>query len=182
MMKLTVTARQVVISDAARQHIEQKLGKLERVLNDSALSAQVILSRQREQFACEITLHARGDHMLVGVARHARLVTAVSAAVEKVAQQAKRLADRWKSRRKNGAQKSATALGGPAPAEAPASEGPRVIRSRRYAVKPMSVDDAVLALAGGEQTFLVFRIAPSDAVAVVYRRPDGHIGLIDTGV
>jgi putative sigma-54 modulation protein len=43
----------------------------------------------------------------------------------------------------------------------------------------MSLDDALLTLSGGPQSFLVFRNAESDGVAILYRRPDGDYGLIE---
>lgn len=175
-MKLTVTGRHVTVSETIREGIGRKVRRLHRLLNDSAVSAQCIVGRERQAFVCELTVHARGDHMLHGVGRHARLPAAVTAAVEKVAQQAHRLADRWKTRRRNGLPSRAAGL---VVESAPDATPPRVVRSRGYAVKPMTLDDALLALSGGQQAFLVFRHADSDAVAILYRRPDGRFGLIE---
>jgi putative sigma-54 modulation protein len=55
----------------------------------------------------------------------------------------------------------------------------RVIRARRYAVKPMTIDEAAMQLVDGSDTFLVFRNARNDAVTVLFRRPDGNLGLIE---
>ena len=97
-----VTGRHIAIAEATRQDIRRKLGRLERVLNDSVVSAQCVIGRERASHICELTVHARGDHILHGVGRHTRLPAAVGAATEKVGRQAKRLADRWKTRRKVG--------------------------------------------------------------------------------
>jgi hypothetical protein len=43
----------------------------------------------------------------------------------------------------------------------------------------MSLDDAVLALSAGERPFLVYRDTGSDALAILFRRPDGNYGLIE---
>ena len=177
-MKLFVTGRQVTVTDAIRQEIDKRHARLARVLNDSAVSAQYIVARERGRFVAELTVHARGDHMLHGVGRHTVLGTAVGAAVDKVAQQAAKLADRWKTRRKDGRRREApveSLAAAPGP-EAPAS---RVIRARQPPVRPMSLDDAVLALSAGDRPFFVFRHDASNAVAVLYRRPDGHFGLIE---
>jgi putative sigma-54 modulation protein len=180
-LKLTVTGRRVAVSDATREAIIRKVRRLDRVLNDSAISAQCVIAQERQQFICELTVHARGDHMLHAVARHAKLPAAVVAAVEKVGQQAHRLTDRWKSRRKPRGDSRAGALTADAPPDrTPAVDGkPRVVRARPRAVKPMSLDDAMLALTGATQSFLVFRNADSDGVAILYRRPDGDFGLIE---
>jgi putative sigma-54 modulation protein len=55
----------------------------------------------------------------------------------------------------------------------------RIIRARRYAVKPMSVDEAALEVGGGDAAFLVFRNATTDTINVLFRRPDGNLGLIE---
>ncbi|HEY7475780.1 MAG TPA: ribosome-associated translation inhibitor RaiA [Vicinamibacterales bacterium] len=177
-MKLSVTGRHVAVSDAVRDDISRKVRRLDRVLNDSAVSAQCVIARERQLFVCELTVHARGDHMLHGVARHARLPVAVAAAVEKVGQQAHRLTDRWKTRRRNGQARAGALTVEPA-ADRTAVSTPRVVRTRSRAVKPMSLDDALLALSDAQQSFLVFRRAESDAVAILYRRPDGDFGLIE---
>lgn len=187
-MKLTVTGRRVAVSDAAREAIVRKVRRLDRVLNDSAVSAQCVIAQERQQFVCELTVHARGDHTLHAVARHDRMPSAVLAAVEKVSQQAHRLSDRWKTRRRPGRQTRAAALGvepqaGLLDAQDRSFDAgqnrPRVVRTRNRAVKPMSLDDALLTLSDGSQSFLVFRNADSDGVAILYRRPDGDFGLIE---
>ena len=60
-----------------------------------------------------------------------------------------------------------------------AGPAPRVVRATRYAVKPMSVEDAALRVDGDRETFVVFRNADTDAVSILYRRKDGNLGLIE---
>jgi len=193
-MTLTVTGRHLTVSDTTRADLARKLQRLHRVLNDSAVSTQCVLARERQQYVCELTVHARGDHMLHAVGRHARLPAAITSAVEKVSQQAHKLSDRWKTRRRAGLTRPAAVEAGAAaaePASAPAPAAarrapaarpaarPRIIRARHEPIKPMNLDDAVLALVEGDRPFLVFRQAPSETMAILYRRPDGHFGLIE---
>jgi putative sigma-54 modulation protein len=173
-MTLTVTGRHIELSPLVRQQIQTKFARLERLLNDSAVSAQVIVTKERQAAVCEVTLHARGDHMLVG--RHARILTAVGEAIDKVKQQAQRLSDRWKTRRRNGPRLAEIAAAPAVKAKAKAN-GSAVVRARRYAVKSQSVDEAAARL--GAAPFLVFRQAATGRVAVVFRRPDGKVGLIE---
>src|SRR5687767_4986799 len=153
-MTLTVTGRHLTVPDAIRADLTRKLQRLHRVLNDSAVSAQCILARERQTFVCELTVHARGDHILHAVGRHARLPAAVTAAVEKTSQQAHKLADRWKTRRRAGtstrvaevdgslaARRSTPAAAGKTPTAR--TTGPRVIRARAEPIRPMNIDDAV---------------------------------------
>jgi ribosomal subunit interface protein len=99
-MKISITGRHLEISEAARAQIEKKVGRIDRLLRDSAVSAQCAFWEERGAYVCEVTVHARADHMLHAVARSPRLPVAVSLAVARLAQQAKKLADRWKTRRR----------------------------------------------------------------------------------
>ena len=56
---------------------------------------------------------------------------------------------------------------------------PRIIRVRRYAVKPMSIEDAAAEIGDGRDAVIVFRNSTSDTVTVLFHRPDGNFGLIE---
>ena len=56
---------------------------------------------------------------------------------------------------------------------------PRIIRSRRYSVKPMTPEEAMLRVRDAPEQFLVFRDAETDRVGVIYKRRDGNYGLIE---
>jgi ribosomal subunit interface protein len=99
-MKISITGRHLEVSEAARAQIEKKVRRIDRLLGDSAVSAQCALWEQRGAYVFEITIHARADHMLHALARSPRIPTAVTLAVAKVSQQAQKLADRWKTRRR----------------------------------------------------------------------------------
>ena len=67
-MRLELTGRHVVITPALRRLVDTKLSKLERLLNDSAVSAQAVLTREKHVHRADITLHARGEKFLHGFA------------------------------------------------------------------------------------------------------------------
>ncbi len=56
---------------------------------------------------------------------------------------------------------------------------PRIIPARRYAVKPMTAEEAALRLSGETDQFLVFRDADTSRLGVIYKRNDGNYGLIE---
>jgi putative sigma-54 modulation protein len=61
-----------------------------------------------------------------------------------------------------------------------ASPGPpRIINARRYAVKPMTAEEAALRLSAEPDQFVVFRDADTDRLGVLYKRKDGNFGLIE---
>ena len=99
-MTSTVTSRHVEITPAIRLIITQKLAKLERLLQENAVSAQVVLSQERHRCRAEMTVHVRGDHMLHGEDEDGQWPQAIGGAVEKVHQQAYTLKTRWEKRRR----------------------------------------------------------------------------------
>ena len=178
-MRLDITGRHVTVTPALRQLITRRLGTLERVLNDAALSALVIVTKEKYRHKVEMALHTRGDHTLSGTAEGNSWPLAVRQATLKIEQQAKKLKGKWASRKRQAAKVVRNRTVTPEPGDSlPPPEGPRVIRATRYPVKPMSIDDAALSLDEADDTFLVFRNADDDGVAILYRRKDGNLGLI----
>lgn len=172
-MRLDITARHTELTAPLRQLITKRLARLDRVLNDAAVSAVVIVTKEKYRHQTEIAVHTRGDHVLRGNGEANAWPLSVRDAVEKIEQQAIKLKGKWDERkRKNAAPRVVTT-----PAGEPAAR--RIIRATRYAVKPMSVDDAALRIDGGTETFVVFRNSDTDAVSILYRRKDGHLGLIE---
>ena len=188
-MRLELTGRHITITPAIRRLIEQRLAPMLRLLNDSAVSAQVVLTREKTRVQAEVTLHARGEHFLHGEATGRDVDTALSAAADKVDRQVRSLKSRWSKGKRQGVsaakaasatprpERAARAFSGRASAAEPRSR--RIVRARRYEVKPMSVDEAALEVSDGSDAFLVFRNAATDTINVLFRRSDGNLGLIE---
>ena len=178
-MRLDITGRHVSVTPALRQLITQRLASIERMLNDAAISAMVIVTKEKYRHKVEIAIHTRGDHTLSGTAEANAWPLAVRQAALRIEQQSQKLKGRWDSRKRQAARVVRNRKVTPQPGEsASADNTPRVIRASRYAVKPMSVDDAALRFEETEENFLVFRNADDDSVAILYRRKDGNLGLI----
>ena len=174
-MRLDITGRHVEITPPVQQLIEKRLARLERLLNDAAVSANVTLTKEKYRLRTEIAVHTKGAHVLRGNGEGNAWAISVRQATEKLEQQAQTLKGKWNGRKRKGA---GTRLSDDAGHEAiPAA---RVIRATRYAVKPMSIEDATLRIDKAGETFVVFRSAETDAVNVLYRRKDGNLGLIET--
>jgi putative sigma-54 modulation protein len=177
-MRLVLKGRNLEITPALRQLLERRLQKLERLLNDSVVSTQVVLTLEKYRRITEITLHARGDHILHGIGDAASWPLSSRQAVEKISQQAHTLKDKWRSRKRRATPGKALAAGTAAP-ERSQSATPRVVRASRYPVKPMSIEDAALKVEASGDAFVVFRNALTESINILYRRKDGHLGLID---
>jgi len=179
-MRLVLTGRHVDVTPVLRRLADSRLAKLDRMLGDSIVSAQVVLARERFRYVVEMSVHARGDHVLHGVASTSAWDTALTGAVEKIMQQALKVKGKWRDRRRRGA--ADRTLASPLVAEGLTGErqrAPRIVRASRYLVKPMTVEEAALEVGAGQDAFLVFRNAGTDSINVLYRRRNGDLGLIE---
>ena len=185
-MRLELTGRHVDITAGVRRIVEGKLARLERMLNDSAVSAQVVLSREKSGSRADVTLHARGEKFLHGAGRADNLPVAVSEAIEKIVQQAHKVKGKWQARKRRGTRETPAA---PQAGEQKAATGVAVRRSRvrmppilkasRQTIRDMSVIDAA-GLLDGSGGAVVFRDAQTARIAVLYRAPGGDLTLIET--
>jgi putative sigma-54 modulation protein len=178
-MRLELTGRHVDVTPELRKQVEKRLAKLDRLLANGIVSVQAVLTLEKYRHRTEITVHTRGDHFLHGLGDTNSWDASIAEAVEKIVQQLVKVKGKWQERKR----RAATARGVPPPAEAsPATDETkrrRVRRVPRYPVKPMTVEEAALSVDSGDDTFLVFRNATTDSINVVYRRKDGHLGLIE---
>ena|SRR5688500_16068719 len=173
-MRLDITGRHVDITPTMRQLLTRRLARLERVLNDAAVSAIITLTKEKYRLRTEIAVHTKGDHVLRANGEGNAWPISVRQATEKIEQQAQTLKGKWNGRKRKGAGSRLVPAAGPE-----AVAGPRIIRATRYAVKPMSLEDAAMRVDGNNDTFVVFRNADNDSVSILYRRKDGNLGLIE---
>jgi putative sigma-54 modulation protein len=189
-MRLELTGRNFKITPAVRQLTDDCLGKLDRLLHDRALSLQVVLFEDKYRQRVEMTLHARGERFFHGTGSGRDWETSLNQALGKVNQQARKMKGKWDDGKRRSAAAAKEASAEPRPERgargrrgqaetAPEHREVRVIRARRYDVRPMSVDAAVHEVAKGDASFLVFRNDQTDIVSVLFRRPDGNLGLIE---
>ena len=189
-MRLELTARHFTIPPPARKLAEQRLARVLRPLNDSAMSAQIVVTREKTRFHAEVTLHARGEHFLHAEATGRDAQTALSASIDRIERQVQKLKSKWTERKRQGISPAKAASATPRPERGAAMFGTgleqrdnggqmRIIRARRYAVKPMSVDEAAMEVADGRDAFLVFRNSSTEEINVLFRRADGNLGLIE---
>lgn len=175
-MRVDITARHLELTAPLRQLITTRLARLDRVLNDAAISAIVIVTKEKYRHRTEIAVHTRGDHVLRGNSEANTWALSIREAVARIEQQAVKLKGKWDERKRTGS--GSRVVRAPA-ADQGAASPRRIIRATRYAVKPMSADDAALRIDDGPETFVVFRNSETDAVSILYRRKDGNLGLIE---
>lgn len=184
-MKIEFTGRNFTVSPAIKKHVTEHFRKIETVLSE-AVNAHVILSVEKHhRNVVEIVVHWK-DRSLTSKTDATDMYVAATQAVEKIRSQAVRvkgkIIDRHQAVRATGRGRQAAVVPAAPPVKS-AAKGeavePRIIRSRKHAVKPMTPDEAVLILAEVKDPFVVFQNADSGRVSIVFRRKDGNFGLIE---
>src|SRR4051794_3935928 len=99
-MRLDITGRHVNITAPLRQLIDKRLAKLLRVLNDSVVSVNVTLTKEKYRHITEILIHARGNHMMRGNGEGNAWRVSVQMAADGLEQQAQRLKTKWTDQRR----------------------------------------------------------------------------------
>jgi putative sigma-54 modulation protein len=186
-MRVELTGRHLVVTPAVRRLVERKLVRLERMLNDAAVSAQVVLAVEKHQRRADVSLHARGEKFLHAVGIGAVWEAAMGDAMEKLLQQAQKVKGKWKERKRRGrggaalqpADSERVAAVKPAPA-AKRIRMPQIFKSERQAIETMSVADAARQAAANGEGVVIFRDLDTRSISVLCRRGDGELTLIET--
>jgi putative sigma-54 modulation protein len=177
-MRLHVKGRNVEVSDSIRSYAEEKMGKLERLVADpTRVELELALEKNPSIAAnhvAEATVWTKGP-VLRARESSADMKASIDQLVDKLERQVKRYREKRRPRR----HARAADAGGEASPAAPAQGEPMIVKTKQFAVKPMSPEEAVLQLELVGHDFFVFRNADSGEVNVVYRRRDGRFGLIE---
>lgn len=195
-MEITVSSRHTEVSEALRAMTVDKISRLARYV-EGMDRAEVHFSQHRSRRnpnkdVCEVTLEGHGHHVRCKVAAPDGFA-ALDIAVEKLEHQLHKLKTKLLRRTHTATrrgQKGATAANGaiaPATAVTDVDEeeeeeetaGPRIVKTKRFTIKPMTPEEAVLQMDLLGHDFFFFTNADTDTAAVVYRRADGDVGLID---
>jgi len=192
-LDVTVSSRHTEVPDNLRRVAEEKIGRLSRFL-EGMDRAEVHFSEERnpriaDREVCEVTLEGHGHHVRCKV-RATDGFVAVDRAVEKLESQLHKLKTKLKKRQHGSGLPSAadppTELPEPLPAVAdrakppsPEQRMPRVVKSKRFAKMAMTPEDAATRMGLVGHDFFFFTNIDTHRAAVVYRRDDGDVGLID---
>ncbi len=186
-MDFEYTGRHIDVTPALRAHVEEHFGKIESMFeNATTARAHVVIDVVKNRHIAEILFHWR-EHTLTAKDTNADMYQALTRCIDKIEKQALKLKKKMIDRRQEAMPMSAvapdTSPDEAEVAEASAAEEPdrrqgRIIAARRYKVKPMTPEEAVMSLAEDGDQFVVFRDSDTDRVSVLYKRKDGNYGLI----
>jgi len=194
-VQVTVSRRHTQVPESLRVMAEEKIGRLGRFL-DGLDHAEVHFwehknPRIADKEVCEVTIEGHGHHVRCKVQAPDGF-QAIDKAYDKLEHQLHKLKTKL-ARRHQGrpkAHKKVDGLGAVALVEPEVIEevvevdgvgddGPRIVKSKRFAIHPMSADEAAERMELIGHGFFFFTNIETSRSAVVYRREDGNVGLID---
>jgi putative sigma-54 modulation protein len=176
-MRLQVKGKNVDVSDSIRTYAEHKLRKLDGRLHELTLVELELTVERNPSIAqnqvAEVTVWTKGP-----VLRARESSTDMKAAIDQLTEKVLRQVKHYRDRRSRRGSRSANADEGGMPV-LPDEAGVQIVKSKQFAVKPMTAEEAVLQLELIGHDFFVFRNADSGEINVVYRRNAGGYGLIE---
>lgn len=192
-MQITVSGKQVDLSDALRARVTQSLDTIAAKYFDHAQEAHVTFSRARSFFTCDINVHAGRGLMLRGEGEAGDANSAFDDAAEHIAKRLRRYRRRVNEHSRDLANRADSQAGRQytlrqeEEEEEPAAAA-GTVQAATYAtviaevpaeIALLTVSDAVMRMDLADQPVLMFRNSATGELNVVYRRSDGHIGWID---
>ncbi|MFB0565045.1 MAG: ribosome hibernation-promoting factor, HPF/YfiA family [Candidatus Aminicenantaceae bacterium] len=172
-MNVYYTARQTNITPDLKQYCQRRLKSLEKFIG-SLMEVHIILSAEKNRHKAEINIKARRSSLNVFEETH-DMYNSLNVAFDNLEKRAKKEKEksREKKRRKI-REKEAFSL-----TPEPEEQAKRIIRSQDYSLKPMTLEEAIFQFKLNNKEVFVFRKSGSEKWAVIYRREDGSIGLVE---
>ena len=187
-MIINIKARNITISEAVEKHFNRKLTRMEKLIGRD-VEANVNCSRLKGQDRVEVTLLGSGIEMRAEDAA-GDLYSALDLVCERLERQVERYKTKYEQRRR----KRESIRRGDAEVIIPEGlvteaitdstsdeeeDSPHIVRSKRFALKPLDPEEACMQMELLGHSFFVFLNTETEAVNVVYKRKDGDYGLIE---
>lgn len=171
-MKIQVRGRNIEVTDALKDYVAKRVGKLDRFI-DNLGDAQVTMTVEKDSHRIEVTIPVNGM-ILRGEESTGDMYTSTDLVVDKLEKQIQKYKGKLQKRgiRVVNVPKTVVSI-------EPDEEAPRLVRTKRFAIKPMPVEEAILQMNLLGHNFFVFSNAETEQVNVVYKRKDGNFGLIE---
>jgi putative sigma-54 modulation protein len=183
-MKITVTGKNIMVTEALKAYVEKRVGRLDRYLQGfrKEIEANVILSVEGNFHITEVTIEL-GAIILRGEERTTDMYTSIDGVVEKIERQIRKYKTRIKLKNRSETREALREINQklldvPDNSEEE-DEGIKLVRRKRFVLKPMSVEEAVMQMDLLGHDFFVFLDDEDNKVHVVYKRKDGNYGLIE---
>ena len=179
MATFTVRGKNIEITPSLREYVEKRVGKVTKYFENVG-DITVLLTVSKGRHIVEVTVPVQGGILLRGEEATMDMYTSIDLVVEKLERQIHKQKTKLARRFRNNGFK-AEALQMPAvPEKQEDDEEYKVVKTKRFIVKPMDVQEAIMQMNLLNHNFFVYRDGETEEVNVVYRRTDGNYGLIES--
>ena len=172
-MRITITGRNIEVTQGLREAVEDKLGKLDRFFAP-ATEAVVRLSVQKDIQKIEVTIPVKG-HIIRAEESSSDMYVSIDLVEEILERQLKKYKNKLIDKKQSAPSFSEAFL----QEDASAEEEIQIVKSKKFAVKPMDPEEACVQMELLGHNFYVFLNADTEEVNVVYKRKGGTYGLIE---
>lgn len=171
-MNINLRGKNIEVTDALKDYVQKRIGKLEKYLG-TLQEAQVTLVVEKNDHRVEVTIPVNGM-IIRGEESSGDMYASIDLVFEKLEKQVNKY--RGKISKKI---RGLTAAEAATPGAWERDIEDEVVKTKRFAVKPMPVEEAIMQMNMLGHSFYVFSNAETEDVNVVYKRKDGKYGLIE---
>lgn len=172
-MRYTITGRNMTVTDGLRAAVEEKIGKLERYFKPDT-EVIVTLSVEKDRQKIEVTIPVKGN-----IIRSEQVSNDMYVSIDLVEEVIERQLKKYKAKLIDSKQSAASFSQAYVDEEYDDPEEIKIVRSKRFGIKPMDPEEACVQMELLGHSFYVFRNSETDEVNVVYKRKGNTYGLIE---
>lgn len=176
-MKYIITGRNMEVSEGLREYVEKKFSKLDYYFNETT-EIHVTLSKQKGSEKVEITIPMKGTTVHAEEASQ-DMYLSIDLLEDIVERQLRRNRKKLIDRKQSAQSFSSVFIDNPLNDESEDEEEVKIVRTKKFEMKPMTAEEACFQMEMSGHMFYVFCNADTNLVSVVYKRKDGNYGLIE---
>ena len=184
MATFNIRGKNTEVTPALREYVEKRVGKINRYFGNID-EIFVMLAIEKDRHIVEVTAEVPGGLILRGEEATGDMYTSIDLVIEKLERQIRKQKTRLERRFRGGGfkgeliEEQRAQSQAQAEAEEDSDEFP-IVKTKRFFVKPMDVQEAILQMNLLNHNFFVFRDANTNDICVVYKRKDGAYGLLES--
>jgi putative sigma-54 modulation protein len=173
-MNIIINGRHLEITPALKSYAEEKIRKFDRYLSNITEAIVTLSIEKKYRHKAEVLLKANGL-MIQAEGVTGEIYSAIDEVVEKLDKQVKKYKEKLVSYRKGEGKALLEVQASPESL----SEAGKIIKRKRFDMKPMDPNEAAMQMELLDKDFFVFSNDTTGAINVIYRRKDGNYGLIE---
>ncbi len=174
-MKFNVRGDKLVVTDAIKDYIETKIGKLDKYFKEDSITANVLLKIRGNEQIIEVTIPT-DNFILRSEEEHEDMYAAIDLVLDKLERQIRKNKTKLKKKNINNKYKEFNF-----DFELPTEEEEEVntiVKRKNIEMKPMDEEEAILEMELLGHSFFVYKDMHSNELCVLYKRKDGNYGVI----